>query len=348
MPPVSGSSHLNMADVAREAGVSVATVSRALRGLPGVSEPTRERIRTLAATMSYVVSPEASHLSRGSTGRVAVVVPTLDSWFFATMLAGAEAELQEAGVDVLVYQVDGAAARDRFFDQLPARRKADAVIAMTLPLTEAQSARLADLGMAVVLTGARIRDYPRVLIDDVEVALQAVRHLVGLGHTRIAMVRSTDPATETSFADADRTAGYHRALAEAGLEPRPDHLITVPHTLAGGVEAAERLLSLREQPTAVFAYSDELALAIVQTLRRARLRVPEDMSVVGVDGHPFADLLDMTTVEQPVEEQGRLAGRLALGLLSGADGLAHELRLPTRLRVRGTTGPPRAAGAHSS
>ncbi|MDH2416234.1 LacI family DNA-binding transcriptional regulator [Nocardioides sp. CER19] len=345
---MSGSAHLNMADVAREAGVSVATVSRALRGLPGVSEPTRERIQALARSMSYVVSPEASHLSRGSTGRVAIVVPTLDSWFFATMLAGAQAELQEAGADVLVYQVDGAAARDTFFDHLPARRKADAMIAMTLPLTEAQSARLADLGMGVVLTGARIHDYPRVLIDDVEVALQAVRHLVALGHSRIAMVRSTDPATETSFADADRTTGYHRALAEAGLEPRPDYLLTVPHTLAGGVEAAERLLSLHEPPTAVFAYSDELALAIVQTLRRAHLRVPEDVSVVGVDGHPLAELLDMTTVEQPVEQQGRLAGRLALRLLSDGDPPTQELRLPTRLRVRGTTGPPSAPEADPS
>jgi len=332
-----------MADVAREAGVSVATVSRALRGLSGVSEPTRQRIMGLADTMSYVVSPEASHLSRGSTGRVAIVVPTLDSWFFSTMLAGAQAELQEAGVDVLVYQVDGAAARERFFEQLPARRKADAMIAMTLPLTDAQAARLADLGMAVVLTGARIHDHPRVLIDDVEVALHAVRHLVALGHTRIAMVRSTDPATETSFADMDRTTGYHRALAEAGIEPLPEHLLTVPHSLKGGVQAAEALLSMREPPTAVFAYSDELALAIVQTLRRARLRVPEDLSVVGVDGHPLAELNDLTTVEQPVAAQGRLAGRLALDALSGIEVRDREQRLPTRLRVRGTTAPPRAA-----
>lgn len=339
---MSASPHLNMADVAREAGVSVATVSRALRGLPGVSESTRERIRALADTMAYVVSPEASQLSRGSTGRVAILVPTVDSWFFATMLSGAQAELQAAGRDVLVYQVDGAEARASFFDHLPARRKADAMIAMTLPLSDAQSARLADLGMTVVVTGARIHDYPNVRIDDIEVALQAVRHLVGLGHTRIAMVRTTDPTTgsDLSFADADRTDGYHRALAEAGIEPDPALLVTVPHSLGGGVEAAERLLSLAEPPTAVFAYSDELALAIVQTVRRARLRVPEDISVVGVDGHPLASLHDLTTVEQPVAEQGRLAGRLVLSLLDGTPSMARDIELPTRLRVRGTTGPP--------
>ena len=334
-----------MADVAREAGVSVGTVSRALRGLPGVSDETRQRIQALAASLAYVVSPEASRLSRGSTGRVAIVLPTLDSWFFSTMLAGTQAVLQDAGLDVLIYQVDGPEARARFFEQLPARRKADAIIAMTLPLSQEQTARLADLGMAVVLTGARIGDYPSVRIDDVEVALQAVRHLLALGHARIAMVRSTDPAVDTSFAGIDRTDGYHRALAEAGLESRPEYLLTVPHSIAGGIEAAEQLLSLPEPPTAVFAYSDELALAIVQTLRRARLRVPEDLSVIGVDGHPLAALHDLTSVEQPVAEQGRLAGRLvlsALGLLDEPEAAAGGVHLPTRLRVRGTTGPPPA------
>jgi DNA-binding LacI/PurR family transcriptional regulator len=158
------------------------------------------------------------------------------------------------------------------------------------------------------------------------------------------MVRTTDPSVtppaDMSFADADRTTGYHRALAEAGIEPDPSLLVTVPHTLQGGVEAAERLLSLREPPTAVFAYSDELAFAIVQTLRRARLRVPEDVSVIGVDGHPLAALHDLTTIEQPVAEQGRLAGRLVLSLLDKTGALPRDLQLPTRLRVRGTTGPP--------
>jgi len=346
MPLVPTPTHLNMADVAREAGVSVATVSRALRGLPGVSPSTRERILALCETMSYVVSPEASRLSRGSTGRVAIVVPTVDSWFFSTMLAGAHAELQDAGVDVLLYQVDGAAARERFFAQLPARRKADAVIAMTLPLTEAQTARLADLGVGVVVTGAQIRNYPFVRIDDVDVARQAVRHLVGLGHRRIAMVRSTDPEVEFSFADADRTEGYHDGLAEAGIEPDADLLVTVPHTIDGGIEAAERLLGLAERPTAVFAYSDELALAIIQTLRRAHLRVPEDISVIGVDGHPLGALHDVTTIEQPVAEQGRIAGRLALGLLAGDDPAEAAAIVRTRLRVRGTTAPPLTPNLH--
>src|SRR5687768_8976127 len=115
-----------MADVARRAGVSTATVSRALRDVPGVSPSTRMRIKEIADELSYVVSPEASRLSRGGTGRIAVVVPKIQIWFYASMLAGIDAALAEAEMDVLVYQVDGEEQRTRFFQQLPVRRKVDA------------------------------------------------------------------------------------------------------------------------------------------------------------------------------------------------------------------------------
>ena len=127
-----------MADVARRAGVSIATVSRALRDVPGVSDATRVRIREIADELSYVVSPEASGLARRETGRVAVVVPRIDIWFYATMLASIERVLRAADLDVLVYQVDGEEQRGRFFEQLPARRKVDAAVLIALPLLRAR------------------------------------------------------------------------------------------------------------------------------------------------------------------------------------------------------------------
>ena len=117
------SGQVNMADVARHAGVSTGTVSRALRNLPGVSDDTRQMIKEKADELSYVVSPEASRLSRGSTGRVALVVPRLHVWFYAAMVSSLENELRAADLDVLIYQVDGEVERTRFFAKLPARRK---------------------------------------------------------------------------------------------------------------------------------------------------------------------------------------------------------------------------------
>jgi DNA-binding LacI/PurR family transcriptional regulator len=332
---------INMADVAREAGVSTATVSRALRDMPGVSARTRERIKKLADELSYVVSPEASRLSSGITGRVAVVVPTINRWFFSAMLAGIEGILREAEMDVLIYHVEGAEDRRHFFQRLPARRKVDAVIVIALPVPEEEAKRLDLMGVQVVVAGGRMRDYPHVRIDDHEVAHQAVNHLVQLGHQRIGMIRTADPEGSLWAADLSRSRGYRDALVDAGLEPDEQLMVTVPWGIDGGARAMDRLLSLREPPTAVFAYSDEVAMGALRTLRRAHIAVPEKMSVIGVDDHPMAELNDLTTIHQSVEVQGQIAGQMVLDLLQGRPLIDRRLTVPTYLVVRGTTAPPR-------
>jgi LacI family repressor for deo operon, udp, cdd, tsx, nupC, and nupG len=332
-----------MADVARYAGVSTATVSRALRDMPGVSERTRRRIKKLADELSYVISPEASRLSGGSTGRVAVVVPLINLWFFSTVLAGIEAVLREADLDVLIYHVEGADERRAFFERLPARRKADAVIVISLPVPREEARRLDLLGVEVVIAGGQLLEYPYVRIDDVEVAHQAVHHLRQLGHKRIGMLRTSSPDGALWSADRQRSSGFVSAMAESGVETPPELMVTVPWGADGGARAMDRLLSLREPPTAVFAYSDEVAIGALRSLRRAHISVPEQMSVIGVDDHPMADLNDLTTVYQPVEQQGAIAAKMVLELLDGRSLAEPHLTVPTHLVVRGSTAPPRSA-----
>jgi LacI family repressor for deo operon, udp, cdd, tsx, nupC, and nupG len=339
---VHGQPQINMADVAREAGVSTATVSRALRDMPGVSETTRERIKQLADELSYVVSPEASRLSGGATGRVAVVVPSINVWFFATMLAGIEGVLRDADMDVLIYHVEGAEDRRRFFQRLPARRKVDAVIVIALPVPDQEAKRLDLMGVQVVVAGGRLRDYPHVRIDDHEVAHQAVSHLVKLGHQRIAMIRTADPEGSLWAADLSRSRGYRDALRAADLEYDERLMVTVPFGIDGGARAMDRLLSMREPPTGVFAYSDEVAMGALRTLRRAHIPVPEQVSIIGVDDHPMAELNDLTTIHQSVEIQGSIAGQMALDLLHGRMTPDRQITVPTHLVVRGSTAPPPA------
>jgi DNA-binding LacI/PurR family transcriptional regulator len=334
---------VNMADVAREAGVSTATVSRALRDIPGVSIATRERIKRIADDLSYVVSPEASRLSSGSTGRVAAVVPSISVWYFATMLAGIESVLRRSDLDVLVYHVENSAERKRFFERLPARRKVDAVVVIAMPLPEQDAERLDLMGVQVVVAGGQIRDYPHVRIDDIEVAHQVVKHLTGLGHTRIGMIRTSDPAGSTWAGDLARTHGFRIAMDKAGVDVEDDLIVTVPYAVDGGAQAMDRLLSLHRPPTAVFAYSDEVAAGALRSLRRAHVAVPEQMSIIGVDNHPIAELLDLTTVHQPVEAQGAAAGQMLVDIIEGRPLQQHQLVLPTHLVVRSTTAPPSAA-----
>ena len=330
-----------MADVAARAGVSIATVSRALRDVPGVSDATRDRIRGIAEELSYVVSPEASRLSRRRTGRVAVVVPRIDVWFYSAMLSSIESVLHQADLDVLVYQVDGEEQRRRFFQHLPSRRKVDAVILIALPVLQDEERRLDLLGVQVVVAGGRLRDYPHVEVDDHHVATQVMRHLFDLGHRRIGMIRTSDTTGAAWSSDIERTRGYREALQDAGIAWRDDYLVTRPLGIRAGADGVAALLALRDPPTAVFAYSDEIAFSAWAHLTSSGVRVPDELSLVGVDGHPLAELVGLTTVEQDVQAQGQLAGDMTLALLRGEVLENVSVVVPSRLVPRGSTAPAR-------
>ncbi len=328
-----------MADIARLAGVSMATTSRALKNAPGVAPATRERVHRLAEELAYVVSPEASGLSGGATGRVGVVVPAVSRWFFGEMLEGIESVFSEASLDLLLYRVGDADEREEFFRRLPARRKVDSVLVVGVPVNDAERERLALMGVAIAAAGGQYAPYPYVSIDDYAAGRQAVDHLLFLGHRRIAMIDAIDP-NETTWPVDGRALAYTEALRDAGIPLDGDLFVRVPWGPGAGADAMARLLGLREPPTAVFAHSDEIAFGTLRTLRRAGLRVPDDFSVIGVDDHPLAEQLDLSTVHQDVRRQGELAARLVIGLLRGEPVEAQTL-VSTHLVLRGSTAPPR-------
>jgi DNA-binding LacI/PurR family transcriptional regulator len=329
-----------MVDIARIAGVSMATTSRALNNAPGVAAATRERVLAVAAQLSYVVSPEASRLAGGSTRRVALVVPHISRWFFAALLEGLEAVLRDADLDVLLYHVGDAEDRRDFFDRLPARRKVDAVVVLALPVAELERQRLELMGVSIVAAGGQIASYPYVCIDDEAAGRQAMDHLIFLGHRRIAMIAAVDPGQPGWPATSGRSNAYISALRDTGIAVDDDLIVTVDWGGIEGADAMAKLLGLREPPTAVFAHSDEVALGAIRTIRRAGLRVPEDISVIGIDDHPLAELTDLSTVRQPVYEQGVLAAQIVLGLLRGED-TERAITVPTQLVIRRSTAPPR-------
>lgn len=328
-----------MADVARAAGVSAGTVSRAMSGNKGVSEHTRRRIRQLAESLGYVVSPEASGLAGGRTGRVGLITPVVDTWFYSTMIAGIAQELTAAGVDVLLYPLGSSRDRHHFFDELPARRKVDAIVVIAFPVTEEEWRRLDAMRVHVVVAGYVMPGRPSVGINDELAARHAVNHLIALGHRRIAMITSEDREGYHYAADIARERGYRLAHAEAGLPILDELVVSTEWGIDGGARAMDSLLSLSELPTAVFAYSDEVAFGAQRSLRRAGIRTPEDMSLIGIDDHPMASPTDLTTVHQSVMEQGAIAGQLCLKLLNDQE-TTQQVTLPTHLIVRRSTSPP--------
>ncbi|MEV5597191.1 LacI family DNA-binding transcriptional regulator [Streptomyces sp. NPDC052496] len=337
----SARSAATMADVADRAGVSVSTVSRTLRGLPTVSDATRARVEAAARDLSFAITRSASSLVTGRTGRVAVLLPDLESWFLGAALSGMAPALRDAGLDLLLYSVTDVHERADFFDRLPARRNADALLVVSFALSPAERARLDDLGMPLVFVSQHAAGCPSVYVDDQDAALRGTRHLLNLGHRRIGFLQTSD---ETGFAwsSKDRLAGHLRALAEAGVEHDEALVLSVPDWKGGGLAAAVGgLLSLQAPPTALFAETDDLAFRLLTTLRAANVPVPGRMSVLGFDDHVMAGPLGLTTLAQPAAEIGRAAVRLARAVIDGSEtDQGRHIVLPTELVLRSSTGPP--------
>ncbi len=330
-------------DVARELDMSTATVSRALRGLPGVSDTTRKRVQRAAQQLGYVPSPSAAGLASGQTRTVAVVVPFVTRWFFASVVQGAEEVLREGGYDLLLYNLAGsAAARHRVFEGGRLSKRVDAVLVLSLQPTADELTRLTALDRPVTFVGADVPGWATVRIDDEQTARTATEHLIELGHRRIAYVGG--PGELDFTAPNARQAGYRDSLAAAGLPHDPSLEVDGAFTLAGGTEAGMELLIRRDRPTAIFAASDEMAIGVLRAARDLHLRVPEDVSVVGIDDHELAAFFDLTTVSQPVLEQGRLAAQQVLDAIAASTTAAgwqpEQVILPTSLLERGSTGPP--------
>ncbi|MGZ5416278.1 MAG: LacI family DNA-binding transcriptional regulator [Nocardioides sp.] len=329
--------HASIIDVAHAAGVSPATVSRALRGLPHVSEETRLRVRRAAAELDYVASPAGTGLASGRTKTVGIVVPLASRWFFSQVLASAEAVLRRGGYDVLLYSLLDTDSKNRFFTRLPVRRKVDALLLVSFVLTPKEVEALLGLRVPVVMVGSGRGPFSRVRIDEAVATRRAADHLVGLGHDSVAMVSALED-DDLSFSTAhERRAGFRTALPRGVTF---DHVVAGDWGVAGGMRAAESMLEDARLPTAVFAEYDEMAIGFICAFRRAGLQVPGDLSVVGFDDHEMSDAMRLTTVAQPVREQGDLAARLVLDHLSGGLDEPVDVVLETRLVERTTTGPP--------
>ncbi len=264
--------NVTLADVARLAGVGVGTASRALSGSPKVAAATRQKVLDVAESLHYVVSPDAAGLARGTTGRVALVVPHLSRWFFGAVTEGIDSVLRGAELDVLLYHVGDLRDRQDFFERLPARRKVDAVVVVAFPVEELERKRLELMGVQVVAAGGQSVGYPSVRIDDYVAARQAVDHLLFLGHRRIGMLEARDPDQPTLV--PPRSRAFHEALAERGITVDSSLVVTSDWGGEQGAQAMAQLISLPDPPTAVFAHSDEVALGAMRTIRRATPRSP--------------------------------------------------------------------------
>lgn len=332
-------------DVAELAGVSTATVSRALHGHRTISEATRIKVEQAAEQLGYTMPPAVS-----DRARVAVVMPYIDRWYFAQVLDGVERTFAGRGIVVLVHRLlDLDDRRRALLGDIP-RREADGVVLVNVPPAPDEAALLADRRIPLVLLGASLPGVHSVAIDDVAAARSATAHLLDLGHRRIGLV-SGRPFERIPFtAPTERKQGFLLALKEAGVAWNPNLEVSADFSVRGAQRVAMTLLEREDRPTAVFAESDEMAFGVMAAARALGLRVPEDLSLVGIDDHDISESMGLTTVAQPVRTLGELAALQLAGLI-GNHGAhpAQRVVVPTMLVVRASTAPhegarPRARG----
>jgi LacI family transcriptional regulator, galactose operon repressor len=327
-------------EVAEEAGVSIATVSRVVNGRGDVAPDTRARVAEVIQAIGYVANRSARGLQAGRTGLVGLVVPLIHPLYFSAILAGALEALDERGLRAVLSPT----AHQHDLERVQVDRMLHGLTDGGLIILPEESSdeleRLIDLGFDFVVIDPRTRlagRVPSVSAAHSAGATQAMQHLLSLGHRRIAAITGHHGWIATE----ERRRGYLGALAGAGIVPDADLMVEADFEIAGGVEAARRVFDLADPPTAIFAFNDNLAIGAIQAAQERGLRVPEDLSVVGFDDTEVTTIVtpSLTSIRQPLAEMGRTAVSLLARLLEHQRFETLHIELATRLVVRSSTGP---------
>lgn len=326
-------------DVARRAGVGLGTVSRVLNRSSRVSPSTRQRVLDAIAELNYTPSELARSFSSGKTLTVATVAPFFTRPSVVERLRGIEITLADHGYNLVVFNVESVSRRDAYLREIPRRDRADGVIIISLAPKPAELISLSASDVPVVLVDALGEGLPNVLIDDVAGGELATRHLLELGHRRIAFVG--DPLEDflgfNFTSSRNRFAGYRKALRDAGIPDRPEYHCHATYGRDKARALARELLHQSEPPSAVFAASDIQAMGVLEAARDLALEVPRQLSVIGFDDIDVAGYLGLTTVRQPLFESGCRGAELLLRLIDGAFSRPDPQYLPIELVPRATT-----------
>ncbi len=314
-------------DVAREASVSVATVSRVFNGAGVVREETARRIREVAATLRYAPHTGARSLITNRTNTLGVLLPDLYGEFFSELIHGIDLTARRGGYHILVARSEGRTQTEEAMRAM--RGRVDGLLLMSPDIDANTLLNVpADLPVVLLCSPSQGAEVDSVTIHNMRGARAMVGHLISIGHERIAIIKGS----AGNFDAAERLRGYHAALAEAEILPDPSLEKTGDFTEAGGYDAALELLAEPNRPTAVFAANDSMAIGALSAFRESGVKVPGDIAVAGFDDIPLARFMDppLSSVRVPISDLGATAVDMLLYAIT------HK-NLHTRRRERVST-----------
>ncbi len=327
-------------DVARKANVGVGTVSRVLNESPSVREETRRRVLAAIEELDYIPNPIARQLSTGQTLTIGVILPYLTMPSYIERLRGVQSKLADSKYDLVLFAIENPAQRDAYFENLSLKSKVDGVLLISLPPNDDQADRLSKSNIPTVLIDGYHPDLCCVYPDDVEGGKIATRHLIELGHHKIAYL-SDHLRTPFHPSMRLRYQGYCETLEEENIPYNYDYQIEGDRGRINARAMARKLLSLDDPPTAVFAACDTQAIGVMEAATEMGIRVPEDLSVIGYDDIRDAAYVELTTIDQHLVKSGVDGAAMLLEMLKEPQKsqTCQEI-LSVDLVVRGSTQSP--------
>jgi DNA-binding LacI/PurR family transcriptional regulator len=323
-------------DVASLAGLSISTVSRVLNSPDQVNEVTRVKVLSAIDQLGYVPRAEARARALQSTRRIGVLTPFFTSLSFVQRLRGIDAALSKFHYELIVYTVDSLDKVKGYLATLPLKSHLDGLIVMSLPIEETDVKRLISRRLPTVLIESHQPFLSSVEIDDIYGGKIAVEYLINKGHRRLGFIGDIDPPDYAIRPVVARLAGFRQGLAEINIPLPDEYVCSSTYNQKPSRQAARRLLSLPEPPTAVFAAADVQAMAVLKVARDMGLKIPQDLAVIGFDDLDMADFVGLTTIQQCLDDSGRIAAELLLGQLADPDRPVQHIHLPLTIVERET------------
>lgn len=330
-----------LSEIAEHAGVGIGTVSRVFSGSPNVSEPMRERVLAAAAQLGYEPSGRKRPQQAVSQGFVGLLVTFFDEPSALQRFSGLVPRLQSNDLHVVLYNIESPSQARAKLLELPRLTTLEALIVVSLPLTDDEARALVKAPYPTVLVDTWGKGLPSVTIDDRRGGRIATQHLIDLGHRRIGFVGEPSDNSFGFVSSARREEGYLSAMRAAGIEPDPALVRHGAHLRGAAKQMTLDMLDLADPPTAIVAASDIQAVGVMEAAESRGKKVPYDLSIVGYDDIEVAALMGLTTVRQPLVRSGERAAELVLEAMGAKRRSAFDEQLEVELVVRATTRPPR-------
>lgn len=323
-------------DVARTAGVSIATVSRVLNEPKKVNDDTRSAVLEAIDRLGYVPKAEARARAMQQNRRIGVITPYFTAPSFVQRLRGVASALKETSYELVIYTVESSEKLHRYLEMLPINHYLDGLIILSLQFDDQFAHRLVDYHLETVLVEYPHNVLSSVEIDDVGGGRLAAEYLAKKGHKAMGFVGDTVVPEFGIHPITLRLAGFRQQLNELGVPLKDENVLTIEYDVDATQQAARQYLSRKDRPTAIFAATDLQAIAITKAAHELGLRVPQDLAVIGFDDLDVAEYVGLTTIRQHLDESGKIAAELLISRINDPNRPVQHIQLPLTLVERET------------